>query len=263
MSILGYFTSGYKLKNAKKLTASARKKEGAEADQLFQKAYQNFESVSESRSCYVEALYNWGFALMHQAQTKSGEEADKLFQEANMKFSFCLTISPNHLGARVDGGVALMNQAKAKGAGIDDELNVKAKEWFLKAEKIQNGFASYNLACLSALEGNQTECQKYLENARDTGLVPELEAVQNDDDLGPVKNRKWFKDFLESLQEPEEEPENEEETEAVPETKEQPKRKKAPAKPRASTAKSKKPDAENASDTEKSGEDVKEEQKNK
>ena len=98
MSILGYLLSGSKLEKAKKLTLEARQEKGKKADQLFQQAYENFMTISESSSNYADALYYWGFAILHQAFTKPSDEAIKIFEEAITKFSICKTISPEHLG---------------------------------------------------------------------------------------------------------------------------------------------------------------------
>lgn len=205
MSVLGYLLSGKSLKTAIKLTESARKESGEKADKLFQEAYQNYASISESYSKYPDALYNWGFALLHQAQTKSAENADKIFDEAINKFSFCSTVAPNHLGAAMDGGVALLGQAKARSVSLDHELYIKAKELFDKAEKIQEGSASYNLACMYALQSDGDACLEALESARDHGLIPSEAEIINDDDLENVKLLPWFDDFIKSLEEEEEE----------------------------------------------------------
>ena len=209
MSVLGYLLGGSKLKKAKKLTVAAREVSGDQADQLFQEAYTNFSTISASFSNYPDALYNWGFALLHQAQTKTNSEAVKLFEEAIAKFSLCATVAPNHLGAAIDGGVALLGLAKTKDVGLDDELYTKAKESFEKAETVQKGSASYNLACIFALQNEGDACLKALENAREHGLVPDEKDIINDSDLTNVKQLPWFDEFIESLKEEEEEEEKE------------------------------------------------------
>jgi hypothetical protein len=220
MSVLGYFLSGSKLKKAKKLTAAARKEEADKADLLFQEAYKNYAAVSESYSGYPDTLYNWGFALLHQAQTKSGDDAVKIFEESIIKFSFCSTIAPNHLGAAVDGGVALLGLAKAKAVNLDNEIYIKARASFEKAEEIQQASASYNLACMYALQSDGDACLEALEKARDYGLVPAEEDIIKDDDLENIKQLAWFDEFIASLTEEEEatQEENSDEKKAEEET---------------------------------------------
>jgi len=199
MSIHSYLLSGSHFKKAKQLTFDARQEKGEKADQLFQQAYNNFSAISESYSNYADALYYWGFALLHQAQINSAEKAIKTFEDAINKFSFCKTIAPNHLGAAIDGGVALLGLAKAKQIALDHELYRKAKESFGAAEKIQAGSASYNLACIYALQNEGNACLKALENARDHGLVPDEQDILNDDDLKNVKQLAWFAEYINSL----------------------------------------------------------------
>lgn len=204
MSVLGFLSAGGKLKKAKKLTVAARKEEGEKADQLFKQAYENFAAISHSHSVYPDALASWGFALYHQAQTKPADEAVKIFEEAIAKLSTCLTIEPRHLGAAIDGAVAMMGLARIKGVGLDDELYVKARELFNKAEEIQEGPASYNLACLFALQGDGDACLEKLEKARDFAYLPDEQDILNDDDLNNVKQMAWFDEFIASLAEEEE-----------------------------------------------------------
>ncbi len=201
MSFLDFLFGGRKLKTAKKLTETARKESGETADQLYKEAYDKFASISESSPNYNDALYQWGFALLHQAQSKtSAEEAVKIYEEAITKFSFCQTISPNHLGAAVDGGVALLELAKARNADLDDEIYAKAKALFEKAEQIQEGSASYNQACMAALVNDKDACQAALEKARSHGLLPDVEDIKNDEDLKNVKRLAWFKKLIKELE---------------------------------------------------------------
>lgn len=209
MSIQGYLLSGNRFKTAKKLTDAARQENGGKADQLFKEAFNNFAEISESYSKYPDALHRWGLALLQQAQTKSADKAIKIFEEAITKFSFAETIKPNHLGAAMDGGVALMGLANVKAVNLDNELYVKARESFKNAEEIQPGSASYNLACMYALQKKSDACLEALEIARDNGLVPDEEDIINDDDLNNVKKLSWFDGFIQSLSEVKEEEEEE------------------------------------------------------
>jgi len=199
MSVLNYLLSGSKLKKAKTLSTAARLEDGEKADQLFQEAFENFSSVSSSRAAYSDALHNWGLALVNQAQKKSGDAAIKILEEAITKFNLCDAVKTDHLGASLDGGVALMGLAKAKGLNVDDDLYVKAKESFLNAENIQQGSASYNLACLYALHNDGDSCLEALEKARDCGLIPDEQDILNDADLDNIKPLVWFSEFITSL----------------------------------------------------------------
>ena len=211
MSLLDSFTKKSKLNATIKQTALARKSEGSTADGLFKAAYQGYAEVLHDDPLRAEALYNWGFALLHQAKIKMGDEATNLYQDAIQKFAFCMLINPDYLGAAINGGVAYMDWARLKKVKPDDTLYELAKKQFEKANAIQAGTASYNLACIYALQGNKDECLKALEKARDKGALPEAGEILNDPDLAGIKEQDWFVAFMEALnKKPEVEPENNE-----------------------------------------------------
>ncbi len=204
MSFFESITKKSKLKAAIKKTTEARSSEGSKSDQLFRMVYQDYAEVVANEPVIAEALYNWGFALLHQARTKSGEQAAKLYQDAIAKFSFCLTIEPAYLGAAIDGGVAYMELARVQAVGSNDSLYGRAKNYFEKANAIQAGSASYNLACIYGLRGEKEACLTALEIAKGKGSLPTPADILDDPDLGTVKNQHWFVAFMETLdQEPE------------------------------------------------------------
>ena len=208
MSFFESITKKSKLKSAIKQTTEARRSEGNVADQLFKKAYEDFADVVANEPVIAEALYNWGFALLHQARTLPAEKAAMLYQDAIAKFSFCLTIEPAYLGAAIDGGVAYMELARVKGVEPDDGLYGSAKSYFEKANAIQAGAASYNLACIYGLNGDKEACLTALEIAKGKGSLPTPDDILNDPDLAKIKNQDWFAAFMESLnQKPEAAPE--------------------------------------------------------
>jgi hypothetical protein len=202
MSLLDSLTKKSRLNSYIKQTAQARKNEGAKADHLFKTVYQGYAEIVSGDPLRAEALYFWGHALLHQAKTKAGEEAARLYRDAIAKFSFCMTIEPNYLAAAIDGGVSFMDLARLQGVAYDDELYSLARKEFEKANAIQAGAASYNLACISALQGDADACLKALENAKNKGSLPDSSDILNDPDLASVKERDWFLQFMETLNEP-------------------------------------------------------------
>ena len=209
MSLLDSFTKKSKLNATIKQTALARKSEGSTANGLFKAAYQGYADVLHDDPLRAEALYNWGFALLHQAKIKTGDEAALIYQDAIQKFAFCLLINPDYLGAAINGGVAYMDLARLKKVKPADTLYELASKQFEKANAIQAGTASYNLACIYGLQGNKDECMKALEKARDRGALPEADEILNDPDLAGIKEQDWFVAFMEALnKKTETEPEN-------------------------------------------------------
>ena len=199
MSFFESITKKSKLKAAIKQTTEARSSEGSMADQLFAKVYHDYAEVVVNEPLIAEALYNWGFALLHQAKTKSGEQAAMLYQDAIAKFSFCLTLEPAYLGAAIDGGVAYMELARVKAVKPNDSLYASAKNYFEQANAIQAGSASYNLACIYGLRSDKEACLTALEIAKGKGSLPIPADILADPDLVGVKDQDWFGAFMASL----------------------------------------------------------------
>ena len=72
----------------------------------------------------------------------------------------------------------------------------KAREKLLGAEAITAGRGAYNLACLSALEGDADECRQWLDVCKRTGRLPSKENMLADPDLASVRGEPWFLDLL-------------------------------------------------------------------
>lgn len=205
MAFWDSFTKQSKLDTYKRQTAEARKNEGAKADHLFKAACAGFAEIVHDDPIRAQALYFWGNALLHQAKTKTGSEALSIYKEAILRFSCSMLIDPNYLAAAIDGGVAYMDMARIEGAAPNAELYEQARLEFEKANSIQSGAASYNLACIYALRREDESCLKALETSRDHGTLPIAADILNDPDLESVKNRDWFTQFMESLTEKNEE----------------------------------------------------------
>jgi len=200
MSLLSSFTKRSKLNETIKKTQLARNSEGHTADGLFKAAYLGYADVLLDDPLRADTLYNWGFALLHQAKTKTEAEASSILLDAISKFSFCLLINPDYLGAAINGGVAYMDLARLTAVKADDSLYDMAKKYFENANRIQAGTASYNLACIFALRDDQNACQAALENARNFAVLPSIDEILNDPDLANMTEKAWFLSFLEKLQ---------------------------------------------------------------
>ncbi|MCF8006589.1 MAG: hypothetical protein K9K84_04210 [Methylovulum sp.] len=197
MSLLNLFNKrAGQLKTAIKQSQEARNKPSHSADNLYKAAYQGYAEVMMDDPMRADTLYHWGFALLHQARSKTGTEAEKMYSEAIEKFSFCRVINPHYLGAAIDGGVAYMELARLKKVVVNDKLYDLAKQCFDRANSIQKGTASYNLACIHALKGDELTCLSALQDSFQHGSLPVVADIKADLDLANVVNILWFTDFI-------------------------------------------------------------------
>lgn len=199
MSLLSSIKKRSTLDAAIKQVAQARKSDAGKAEQLYKSAYQGFASVIADNLMFSEALYNWGFALLHEARGKPPLEAIEIYEDAISKFSFCLLTSSNYLGAAIDGGVAFMELARISPADSRPGLYGLAEDFFEKAGRIQKGSAAYNLACIYALRGDEQACQQALQKAKEFGSLPDAANILQDEDMDNVKQTPWFNEFIEEL----------------------------------------------------------------
>ena len=119
------------------LAAQARKKEGAEADELFTAAGEKYAAALNIKPDMHEALNNWGVALGAQARKKDGAEADELFTAAGEKYAAALNIKPDDNEALNNWGIALDAQAGKKEGAEADELLAAAGEKYAAALNIK------------------------------------------------------------------------------------------------------------------------------
>ena len=182
------------------LTAQARTKAGEEADQLFGEAGVKYSEALKIKPDYHEALNNWGTALQAQAEKKSDREADALFAYAGEKYAEALKVKPDDAATLNNWGVTLLYQWRYVADERKEELIVKAKKVLGKAETNQPGIAAYNLACACSLSGQEEECHRWLVTSKSAGRLPEHSHLEKDSDLDPVRNTKWFKEFIKTLE---------------------------------------------------------------
>ena len=66
----------------------------------------------------------------------------------------------------------------------------------LQAENIKKGSGAYNLACISALQHDESACREWLELAYELNSIPEPEHLNTDSDLDNVRETDWFKKIV-------------------------------------------------------------------
>ncbi len=169
---------------------------------LYQQAAKKYQKALKINPDNSDTLCNWALALAFQAQRVSEEEsADNLYEQANAIYRIVLEINPgkykslDKCNILNQWGVILINQAKIKSLKIKHELLKKAHEKFTLSESIQQGSATYNLACLHAIKNDKQECHKWLKKLNEYNTYPELAKIQSDDDLINITETEWLQYF--------------------------------------------------------------------
>jgi Tfp pilus assembly protein PilF len=178
-----------------------RHAEYSKADGLFKNAYKRLSSAASLDAKNAEIFHYWGLVLYEQAQHKQGKEAKELCKIACEKFAVALKLEPDNAKIMNDWGAALIEQARNKPDKYAAPFYQEAKEKIVAADSLEPGLGAYNLACIHSLRGEQRECQKYLEQAREMGNLPVEKYLKMDEDLDNVRNEMWFKNFIQSLSE--------------------------------------------------------------
>jgi len=197
------------------LATQAKGKHKQEADRLFAQAYQKWASALDlvpdmhelevKGDCEIrrpwgqEVLYDWGAALATQAANKHGQEADQLFSEACEKYAAAVAVKPDFHKALNNWAIALQDRARITGGGKVSRLLDEARNKLIQIIDVFPGHAYYNLACNSSLQDNETECQEWLKKCHASGGLPSREHIRTDPDFERVRDRDWFRIFLNSL----------------------------------------------------------------
>jgi Flp pilus assembly protein TadD len=159
----------------------------------FEDSCKSWQVITTIKPDISEAWNNWGNALLEQAKKKEGAEADRLFEDSYAKYKKATDLKPNNHEAWNNWGSALLDQAEKKEGPEKKKLLQEAKEKCLKAEQIKKGEGSYNLACISAIDGNEDECKKWLKTGEDSGALDTRKHAMADEYLKTYREKDWFK----------------------------------------------------------------------
>ena len=115
----------------------AKAKSGAEAQSLYQLAFEKHQKAIDIKPDYHEAFSNWGTHLGNLAQTKSGDKADALYNQAFEKFSKAIDIKPDYPDAFYNWGTFLGKLAETKSGEEAQSLYKESFEKFRMAIDIK------------------------------------------------------------------------------------------------------------------------------
>ncbi len=205
MGLFDSISSKAKVKTAnKKVQAARAMKDKEQANKLFAEAVAIYSSIASDNAAFKDALYNWGVTLLYMARLTEGAEAIAMYEEAGKRFSYCLVAKEDYLAAALDWSAALMELAPLQEESEREATYALAKEKMMIANGIQEGVASYNLACLHAVHGDFDACKTSLEAALAYKNLPDEEEILNDADMQVAKTQDWFEDFIASINAPDE-----------------------------------------------------------
>ncbi|MFQ5796876.1 MAG: hypothetical protein ACE5JP_17785 [Candidatus Bipolaricaulia bacterium] len=108
----------------------------------------------------------------------------------------CMAELTNDPEVLINWSTMLIVQARTKAGEEANLLLAQAKEKSLRAEDIKPGSGAYNLACVSALEGDEAGCREWLEKSQKLGTLPDREHLMSDPDLESVRESEWFKKLV-------------------------------------------------------------------
>jgi tetratricopeptide (TPR) repeat protein len=185
---------------ANHLRNQAKKTSGDEAARLFGEAGEKYRIALTVLPFKYEVLNNWGNLLFEQATRSSNEQAQHLFESATEEYQTAIEVKPDRHGAFGNFGVLLIEQGKRASKGEAEQFFVKANEMLSAAAKI-DPTATYNLACLAAVTGNEAECRLNLELAEQNEALPSIEHLVADPDLRSVRDKEWFVNLVERQKE--------------------------------------------------------------
>lgn len=116
------------------------------------------------------------------------EDAAGIWRQIDDKFK------PNTRQFFNNWGSSLLNWAgTTENKNKRETLASEAIEQYLKAEAFTKGIAAYNIACCYAILGDEDECEKWLNTAKETRRLLSWERASKDEDLKKYAVRKWFR----------------------------------------------------------------------
>jgi hypothetical protein len=95
----------------------------------------------------------------------------------------------------VSWGGSLIELGKRENGDPAARLFAEAEEKLTAAMQLDPTL-TYNIACLSALQGDESKCREYLENAEHSGTLPHIAIVSADADFNSVRDKSWFQELL-------------------------------------------------------------------
>lgn len=144
----------------------------------------------------ASAYFNQGWDLLELSGTQSGKKQQNSLKQAIESYQQAIKIRPNMGEAFVNLGSALISLGKTQSGEKQKNSFKQAIGKTRTSLKIMPHFhvAVFNMACVEALKGNETECRKWLEKR--VRIESLSEGHINDPDFDSMRDKAWFKKLV-------------------------------------------------------------------
>jgi tetratricopeptide (TPR) repeat protein len=166
---------------------------GREAQPLFAEAAEKLARVSAARPNADAHLSDWGSALLGLGDCTDREEADTYYKQAIEKYELAARLNPARPQVYFNWAIALMGRARCAVVPVPDAFLTQAEELLKQMEVEDKGRSAYNRACIAALRGDASECERQLRVSLTAKKLPPKERVLRDPDLSSFGDEEWFK----------------------------------------------------------------------
>jgi tetratricopeptide (TPR) repeat protein len=177
----------------------ARFEDGQVREELFQFALAQCDRAVSVSPMKTTTWVAWGNVLSFYARTRIGQQALDTMSLAIEKFEKAIEIMPNDIYSFSHIAVIYARQAQLKIAANRHTLRALAKKQAESAIRMSASQATYNVACMWAVLGEENECERQLISCRDSGECVSRVVTENDPDFESIRDKPWFLEFLESL----------------------------------------------------------------
>lgn len=171
-----------------------------EDESYYEKAIQVLTRVVQSEPDNVHGRYHFALALSHLGEAEGDVE---LLQKAIEHFHSLITQDPEDDMAWNDCGLSLLNLGLLIYDPAYSEQSYRifeeAEESFIHAISLGYTSSYYNLACLHSLKGDYQAALYYAERAENSGALPTLDDMMNDDWLEGFRETDLFKNFISQI----------------------------------------------------------------
>lgn len=177
------------------------KEDQVSKDFLLKESILKYNEAIKIESSYFGAYSNWADSLNELSKTKEDSRVkESLLKESINKYKIAIKLNPHHPLPYSNCANSFIELAK-----INENPNEKEKlfnqglQFGDEAEKIINGFGSYNMACIYSLLGNVDACRAALEKSKKFSFLPPCYHLKSDKDLDNVRAEEWFKEFIKEI----------------------------------------------------------------